>query len=91
MVKEDTGSFLEDAGDDLTLVRGVFKVTRDLRDFVLLADVNQWGKLHGMSKAKLQDRLARRGARKDRNCCIGYGRGCRDECTGHVYGRRQGG
>ncbi len=78
VVKGDTESFLEDAGDDLTLVRGVFKVTRDVRDFVLLADVNRWGKLNGMSKTKLHDRLARMGGVKDSDCCVDgvrHGRG----------------
>eukprot|EP00798_Chlamydomonas_sp_ICE-L_P020471 gene20471-27259_t len=78
VVKNDTRSFLEDAGDDLTLVREVFKVSEDKRDFVLLADINQWGKLNGMSKTKLQDRLARMGAVKNDQCCIDgvrHGRG----------------
>jgi hypothetical protein len=78
VVKGDTESFLEDAGDDLTLVRGVFKVTRYVRDFVLLADVNRWGKLNGMSKTKLHDRLARMGGVKDSDCCVDgvrHGRG----------------
>eukprot|EP00798_Chlamydomonas_sp_ICE-L_P022146 gene22146-29208_t len=70
VVKDDTRSFLEDAGDDLTLLREVFKVSEDKRNFVLVADINQWGKLHGMSKTKLQDRLARMGAVKNDQCCI---------------------
>eukprot|EP00798_Chlamydomonas_sp_ICE-L_P009266 gene9266-16417_t len=70
VVKDDTRSFLEDAGDGLTLVREVFKVSENKRDFVLLADINQWGKENGMSKTKLQDRLPRMGAIKNDQCCI---------------------
>ena len=76
-VKEDTGGFLEDAGDDLTVVRQVFKVTRDVKDFVLIADINSFAKGHGMSKSKIHDRLLRMGALKDHNCCI----------DGKVHGR----
>ena len=60
VVKEDTGAFLEDAGDDLSMVRG------DARDVVPLSDVNQWAKDNGLSKAKLQDRLLKMGAFRDR-------------------------
>eukprot|EP00798_Chlamydomonas_sp_ICE-L_P009255 gene9255-16404_t len=78
VVKDDTRSFLEDAGDGLKLVREVFKVSENKRDFVLLADINQWGKENGMSKTKLQDRLPRMGAIKNDQCCIDgvrHGRG----------------
>jgi len=55
---------LEDAGDDLTVVRRVFQVTKDIRDFVLTSEINSFAKEHGMSKSKIQDRLLRMGALK---------------------------
>jgi hypothetical protein len=78
VVKNDTATFLEDAGDDLTVVRQVFQVTKDVRDFVLTSAINTFAKENGMSKSKIQDRLLRMGALKDNNCCINgisHGRG----------------
>jgi hypothetical protein len=67
----------EDAGDDL-MMRRAFKVTRDVKDFVLLKDLNGWAAVHGLSKAKLHDRLTKMGAIKNDNCKVGgvrHGRG----------------
>jgi hypothetical protein len=59
----------EDAGDDL-MMRRAFKVTRDVKDFVLLKDLNGWAAVHGLSKAKLHDRLTKMGAIKSDSCCV---------------------
>jgi hypothetical protein len=78
VVKQDTIGFLEDSGDDLTLVQATFKISSSTRDFVKLADINQWAKTHNMSKMKLHDRLTRMGAFKNADCMIDgvrYGRG----------------
>jgi hypothetical protein len=60
----------EDAGDYL-MMRRAFKVTRDVKDFVLLKDLNSWAAVHGLSKSKLHDRLTKMGAIKSDSCCVG--------------------
>jgi hypothetical protein len=77
-VREDSMAFKEDAGDDLLMMRRVFKVTKDVSDFVLLKDLNDWAAANGLSRAKLHDRLTKMGAIKNDNCRVGgvrHGRG----------------
>jgi hypothetical protein len=75
-VRSDTQSYLENIGDDLTVMMKHFKVTKIREDFVTNKQLDEFIAIHNMCKETTYDRLVRMGARKDNNC--------------HVQGQRHG-
>jgi hypothetical protein len=69
-VQADTDDYRADAGDDLMLVKAHFRITTNRSDIVTMATLKEFSDLHQISGQKVKDRLARMGAKLDKNCCV---------------------
>ena len=77
-VRSDTLEYREDVGDELSIMKSLFKVTWLREDFVLLKDLKQIAMEHGMSMPLLKERLLKMGGHLSSDCCvqgIKHGRG----------------
>jgi hypothetical protein len=70
-VLADTKEYLEDIGDDRSLMSRFFVATGRREDFVLLKDLSAIADSAGISMVVLKDRLVKFGGKKDDNCCVG--------------------
>lgn len=77
-VREDTGSYREDIGDDLVVMTRCFKITKNRDDFVTFKDLKAFLAGKNVTTTVAKDRLKKMGGWPDDNCCvkgIRYGRG----------------
>jgi hypothetical protein len=73
-VRADTQGYLEDVGDDLTLILRHFKATGKSTDAVTLRQIMDFSVAHkSMSTTIIKDRLVRMGGRYSGNCRVARG------------------
>jgi hypothetical protein len=81
----DTDDFRADAGDDLILVKRLFRITKCRDDILTTAAIRDICPLHNLSWRTVKDRLIRMGAVFDKNCRVnGVALGTGLRCVQHV-------
>lgn len=70
VVMRDTQRLRMEEGDELSVIKEHFKVTKNIKDFVTVATVNAFAKENKLNKRSLHSRLEKMGAVKEKDVCV---------------------